>query len=114
MARPEHAWLREETGRRGWEQVGDSHSGVCRADIDSVFVQMCPGFLQSVVELDRWLSGHLGGGTEDWRVEAGGRLRRGLQPSPDREADGMPRRVPAWACAVGRAARLRGQFGDCQ
>lgn len=66
-----------------------------------------------MVELDRWLSGHHGGGTEDWRVEAGG-LRRGLQPHPDREADGMPRRVPAWTGAVGRAARLWGQFGDCQ
>lgn len=94
--------------------VTQEFAGLTWTDIDSVFVQVCPGFLQSVVELNRWLSGHLGGGTEDWRVEAGGRLRRGLQPSPDRETDGMPRRVPAWACAVGRAARLRGQFGDCQ
>lgn len=66
------------------------------------------------MELDRWLSGHHGGGTEDWRVEAEGGLRRGLQPQTDREADWMPRRVPAWTCAVGRAARLRGQFGDRQ
>lgn len=56
-----------------------------------------------MVELDRWPESHLGEGTEDWKVEAGEGLRRGLQPSPDREADGMPRRVPAWACAAGRA-----------
>lgn len=52
-----------------------------------------------------------------WRRDCGlegGGLRRGHQPPPDREADdGVARRVPAWTCAVGRAARLRGH-GDIE